>query len=108
MSLRITIKVFTPPLPDFRLSAPAVSFVTNSFQQPLNMTEKDTDHGHVEKVAKKTGLDLEASDVGGQEKEINDVLAAEHVLAQFDEHETRRVLRKIDCRLVPLLAVLYL
>lgn len=108
MSCRITIKAFTPPPPDFYLTGRAVSLVIISFQQSLNMAEKVTDHGHIEKVAKGTRPDLEASDVGEQEKQINDVSDAERVMAQFDEHETRRVLRKIDCRLVPLLAVLYL
>lgn len=35
-------------------------------------------------------------------------LSADQVVADYDEAETRRIMRKIDYRLIPLLAVLYL
>lgn len=35
-------------------------------------------------------------------------LSADQVVAEYDEAETRRIMRKIDYRLIPLLAVLYL
>jgi hypothetical protein len=96
-----------PPLPDLS-QRPRNLSCYYFIQKSLNMAEKATDHGHIEKAEERSHLDLGSLDVGEQEKQINDVLAAEHVMAQFDEHETRRVLKKIDRRLVPLLAVLYL
>lgn len=35
-------------------------------------------------------------------------LSVDQVVADYDEHETRRIMRKIDYRLIPLLSVLYL
>jgi hypothetical protein len=35
-------------------------------------------------------------------------LSADQVLAQFEEQNSKRVLRKIDMRLIPLLSFLYL
>ena len=35
-------------------------------------------------------------------------LSSDEGVVQFDKHETRRILRKIDYRLIPLLGVLYL
>lgn len=40
--------------------------------------------------------------------EKKDVATSEEGIIQYDVHETRRILRKIDYRLVPFLSVLYL
>ena len=48
--------------------------------------------------------DLEAKEL----REVEHTGRSDDVLAEFDKKEARRVLRKIDYRLVPLLGVLYL
>jgi hypothetical protein len=60
---------------------------------------------------KQTDAQLTPDIEGKDSKELKTVdagLSADDVVLQFDKKEARRILRKIDYRLVPLLGVLYL
>jgi hypothetical protein len=63
---------------------------THGADQPRDSTESP----HLDE---KTGL-----------RTVDAGLSAHEVLAEVDPEEERRILRKIDYRLIPLLAVLYL
>jgi hypothetical protein len=39
---------------------------------------------------------------------VDQGLSADQVVVEYDQGETRRIMRKIDYRLIPLLSVLYL
>lgn len=65
----------------------------------------------------KEELDLTASEVDKNEgvsnkrgglRTVENGYAVEEVVVEYDSHETRRILRKVDYRLVPFLAFIYL
>ncbi|KAH6704245.1 major facilitator superfamily domain-containing protein [Leptodontidium sp. MPI-SDFR-AT-0119] len=64
------------------------------------MAEKSADMAHEEYQ-----IDLETR---SKDSPIPTTLTAEDVFNRFDKQETRRIMRKIDFRLIPLLSVLYL
>lgn len=58
-----------------------------------------------------TGAQLTPDIEGKDSKELKVVdagMSSDDVVLQYDKQEARRILRKIDFRLVPLLGVLYL
>ena len=58
--------------------------------------------------ARRDGSESPHFDEKGDLQTVDAGLSADQVVAEYDEKETQRIMRKIDYRLIPLLAVLYL
>jgi hypothetical protein len=70
------------------------------------MSEKGaTTHASLEH---RTGSDVVSFDEKDKLRTLDAGLTPDQVVVEYDEAETRRILRKIDYRLIPLLSVLYL
>lgn len=70
------------------------------------MAEKTaTDYGREEH---RTGSESPTLDEKEGLRTVDVGLSSDQVVTQYDEKETRRIMRKIDYRLIPLLSVLYL
>lgn len=61
--------------------------------------DKHTEAQLTPDVESKNSKELKSGDAG---------LSGDDVVLQYDKHEARRILRKIDYRLIPLLGLLYL
>jgi hypothetical protein len=57
---------------------------------------------------KEVGLKSDSLDGGDGLRTVDAGYTADQVDAQYDPKEVRRILRKVDFRLIPLLGVLYL
>jgi hypothetical protein len=68
--------------------------------------QKELEHSSEEKqIAVSPSPDIEVKD---GLRTVDAGLSADQVLAQLEERDSKRVLRKIDLRLIPLLSFLYL
>jgi hypothetical protein len=72
------------------------------------MVEKHMDKERLEYHVEEQRTETQSPSSEEKDMSVDGTLSAEDTVAQFDKHETRRIMRKIDYRLIPLLAVLYL
>ena len=73
------------------------------------MTDKHN-KGHVDHGSEERDTGSHSPDLDSKEglRTVDAGLSANQVIVEVDDKEGRRILRKIDYRLIPLLAILYL
>ena len=93
---------------------PHFSHLTYTFQalhSPRKMAQKSDSREHLEErdEEKKTGIQP-VPQVNGTVglRTVDEGYSADQVVAEIDKAEGRRILRKVDFRLIPLLSFLYL